>query len=599
MIHDKTERKLVRLYCKDWKFTGKDFKFRYPVDVTFSGICKEIRYDTFLTHIRSYDTYEVVTQIETNSSFIIPRNRYIIEIDSHVKIYAFVNSEIRITCDKDANISLEFDEEREIIFGVRSYHKRPEFTIKVTKDLEDIASGISLLSSSIKTSTCERSYPTLRGHPPLIEFSDHFEVPENLKKLSSGIEIFVPEKLEYLYTVAPLAYYLLADIRFGEPKIVSDGFEYYLSKFPEFENEVNWILQKIFFLDCLVRNAGLYKFNLKELEALEGLDFDINEIYNKSIGEQLPIYLDVPDEKIKKYMPKWHLSSYVKPYLENLKSIPFLLNNLSLIYLPRFEPISEREVIKLSLNDFFRGDALAMAEKKTVGRPFLKDSHNHMWISDVVSIDCAKSTEKAFYNQLKYYGKDKDHIDIALVLNDEKMIDEIEMVREIYRKRRDIPLKTKIYEFLSRDELSDIFARGFDLLHYIGHCEDGFVCSDGSLKASEIKENNTPTFFLNACNSYEEGEDLIKKGSVAGIVTLFKVCNEEALKIGYNFSRLLSNGFPIGTAMELARLTSIYGRDYLVLGNPEYYLTQKVRANIPVVYSIEKIDQDKLILKIK
>ncbi len=600
-IHDKTERKIIRFHCKDWKFMkSKHFKyFKYPVDIVFSGLCKEIKYDTFLTFVRNYDTYDIITQIERNKLFQLPKNKYIIEIDSHVKIYAFVDSEIRIACDKDANITFEFDKKTEIIFGVRSYHKRPESTIRVTEDIGDIAKAISLLSSSIKVKNCERSYPTLRGHPPLIEISDHFVAPDNLKKISSDVEIYVPEKLEYLYTVAPLAYYLLADIRFGEPKIVSNGFEYHLSKFPNFEDEVNWLLRKIFFLDCLVRNAGVYKLNLKELEAIEDLDIDIDDLFQLSIGEQLPTYIDIPDEKIKDSMPTWHLSSYVKPSLKNLESIPFLLNDLSTIYLPRYKPISEREIMKMSLNDFFRGNVLELAEVKNIGNPFLKDSQNHIWISDETIINCARSNEKAFYNQLKYLDKDKDHIDIALVLNDEKMIEEEELVREIYRRRTDISLKTKIFEYLSRDEFSDIFARDFDLIHYVGHCENGLLCYDGPLKTKEIEKNNTPAFFLNACNSYEEGEDLIKKGSVSGIVTLYKVCNEEALKVGYNFSRLLSKGFSIGKAMEIARLTSLYGRDYLVIGNPEYCLMQNIRTNITPSYEIEKINETDILLKVK
>ncbi|MFQ6050184.1 MAG: hypothetical protein ACE5K4_00650 [Candidatus Hydrothermarchaeota archaeon] len=593
-IYDTIEGKFTILRCNEFKFTENHFGFKYPVDITFSGFCKEVRYENFLTFVRNYDTYEIVRQIENSAFFTLPKNKYIIEINSHVKIYAFLDSEIKIKSRKIeecTEISLEFDKEREIIFGVRSYHKRPEFTIKVTKDLKDIANAISLFSSSIKTNTCERSYPTLRGHPPLIEFSDRFEAPDNLEKPSSGVEIFIPEKLEYIYTVAPLAYYLLADIRFGVPRIVSNDFEYRLPEFPEFENEVNWILQKIFFLDCLVRNAGLYKVNLNESEVLNDIDLDIDKLYYKSIEKQLPVYLDVPDEKIKSYMPKWHLSSYVKPRLENLRSIPFLLNNLSLIYLPRYEPISEREIIKMSLQKFFRGDLLDSSSRR-VGKPHLKEAQNHLWLSEEVVIDCAKSSEEAFFNQIRYNGKKKKKIKIALVLNDHKMLEEMELVKSIYRKRKDIPLKTNIYDFLSKDDLSDLFAHGFDLIHYIGHCDDGFVCSDGSLRAKDIEENNTPAFFLNACRSYEEGEGLIKKGSVAGIVTLFSVCNEAALKIGYNFSRLLSAGFSIGKAMELARLTSVYGRDYLVLGNSEYHLMQNPSFNLSFIYELEDLGED-------
>ncbi|MFQ6050384.1 MAG: hypothetical protein ACE5K4_01690 [Candidatus Hydrothermarchaeota archaeon] len=156
-----------KTFCKNWKFTGKKIGskyFRYPVDIVFSGICDEIKYDTFLTFVRNYDNYEIITQIERDKSITLPKNKYIIEIDSNVKIYAFLDSGIRIRCDKDVNITFEFDKGAEIVFGVRSHHKRPECKIRVKKDIEDIAKAISLLSSSIKVKNCGRSYPTLRGH---------------------------------------------------------------------------------------------------------------------------------------------------------------------------------------------------------------------------------------------------------------------------------------------------------------------------------------------------------------------------------------------------------------------------------------------------
>jgi hypothetical protein len=454
----------------------------------------------------------------------------------------------------------------------------------------------------MKTGTSERSYPTLRGHPPLIQIGDELSIPEGLERPESGVVVSVPERLSHLYVASPLIYYLMADVEFGEPGIYCDsGFEHRLpSRFPQFEEGVAEALQRVFFMDCLVRCAGVYLKELKELEAIEGLGLDIKDLFSKRVSEQLPVYFDVPWERLKRYMPDWHLSYYVRPTLQRTRVLPFILDRLALIRQPRSTKVSRRELTKSSLKDFFRsGDVFQIFEEKNITKPVLGHSQEHVWLSPETPIGVAKASEDAFFNQLKYLDRRKEKIEIALVLNDEKMLEEKKMVQRVYRQRRDIPLKVKIFDFISKEELADIFAQGFDLVHYIGHCDkSGLLCSDGGLNTKDLEENNTPLFFLNACNSYEEGANLLKTGSVGGVVTLYRVINEEALGIGYAFSRLLCNGFPLGKAMGMARMRSLYGQDYLILGNSEYSLIQEMSINAPFYCEIEK-RKNRFILSVK
>jgi hypothetical protein len=393
----------------------------------------------------------------------------------------------------------------------------------------------------------------------------------------------------------------MADIEFGEPVIYSDsGFEHKLPpRFPQFEERVAQALQRIFFMDCLVRCAGVYLKELKELEAIEGLGLDIKELFSKSVSEQLPVYFDVPWERLEEYMLKWHLSYYVKPVVHKVKALPFILNELALVRLPRYTKISMRDVTRSALDDFFRGDIFQMIEEKRITKPLLGESQGHVWLSPQTPIGIAKADEVAFFNQLKYLDRKRERIEIALVLNDEKMLKEKKMVQRVYRERKDVPLKVRIFDFTSKEELADIFAKRFDLVHYIGHCdESGLLCSDGGLRTKELKENNTPLFFLNACNSYEEGADLLSTGSVGGVVTVQRIINEVALDIGYTFSRLLCSGFPLRKAVELAKMRSLYGQDYLILGNGEYSLVQEGSAIVQFYYEIEK-KRDGFVLSVR
>lgn len=107
--------------------------------------------------------------------------------------------------------------------------------------------AISALSSALKTTTCERSYPTLRGHPPRIECGDKLHIPDELSRPETGIRLEVPPSLENVFVAAPLVYYLGAEMVPGEkPRLVTERFEYPLDDFP-LEREIERLLKQVFF----------------------------------------------------------------------------------------------------------------------------------------------------------------------------------------------------------------------------------------------------------------------------------------------------------------------------------------------------------------
>ncbi|MEM2925152.1 MAG: hypothetical protein QXJ68_05635 [Methanocellales archaeon] len=598
MIFDTDEKKTLNINLEDYEVIDQTYEFRFPVDRIFAVKCRKMQFNAFVTFIRRARDYELLKQITHPGAFEFNKDGYILEINAHLKIYIFLESEMKVIFD-ESKISFEFEPKTSVVIGARSYCKKPQARIKITKDLRDLARAISQLSSAIKIDNCERTYPTLRGHPPLIDFSKKAEIPE-LRKFKSGVEIYVPPRLEYIYSAAPLVYYLLADLKIGRPRIeCENGFHLELPSFPEFEDRVSEILQQVFFFDCLVRTAGLYKIKMREVSALEALNLDAKELYHKKIQDQISIYLEIPWKRVREFIPPWHLSTYVEPSLDRARALPFLLNELSLIYMPQAREITEREVISHSLKDFFRSGDEAEASRLLV-MPVLRNTQSHAWLSSKTPVDVVKAEEIAFLNQLRYTEAEKDHIDVALILNDDKMSEEQANVARIYKQRDDVPLETDIFQMASRRDLKEIFAAGYDMVHYIGHCDArGFLCSDGNLHASELEVNNTPAFFLNACRSYEEGMELIKRGSVCGVVTLFKVLNKEALEIGYTFARLLSCGFPVCDAVALARRRSLYGRDYLVLGNGMYVLMQGENFNVPFIWELEKESNNKYAIKVR
>jgi len=75
--------------------------------------------------------------------------------------------------------------------------------------------AVSALPSALKTTSPERTWPTLRGHPPLLELGDRLEIPDAIDPPDGEISLTVPREYASVYQAAPLAFFLGATIRPG------------------------------------------------------------------------------------------------------------------------------------------------------------------------------------------------------------------------------------------------------------------------------------------------------------------------------------------------------------------------------------------------
>jgi len=154
----------------------------------------------------------------------------------------------------------------------------PAGTIETPTDPESLMDAVSLLGSALQTTSPERSFPTLRGHPPLIEPGEEFRVPDRVEPVDSGIRIVVPPEYRYLYPVVSLAYYFAADVVPGDPpRIEGDGWTHPLE--PDFERRTGEVLRQAFHFDRLARTEGFYPVDLHERETTD-LDLDWGRLYD-------------------------------------------------------------------------------------------------------------------------------------------------------------------------------------------------------------------------------------------------------------------------------------------------------------------------------
>lgn len=447
-------------------------------------------------------------------------------------------------------------------------------TFTVSETPEGVATAISVLSAGMSTTGPERSHPDYRTHPPLVEIGDETYIPPRVREMvpQTDIIIDVPANYDELFVIAPLAYYLGASVRIGSgtARLSAPGVHKSFGSLSEIQFEAAALLRRVFFLDCLVRDVPDEEPPYQRI-ILDKIGLNPESIRTATPGERLAAYMGVKQASIMSELPTWHLSTYVSPSSDMIPSLPYLLDDLSLIYPPSARPIDEKELLSEALDDFYRG---SVANIEMVA-PDLQPGDLHAWLANGTPTGAYVPSVAAFRNRLATPAPEAP-LDITVVLNDDGMNDELEKVARFYNES---DRTTTMHRSLSVDELAQVFESRQDFVHYIGHCETGGLqCPDGELDIESLSSVGARTFFLNACGSYYQGQALIERGSVAGAVTLREVFNKPASNVGTTFARLFINGFGIERAMQLARRQIMMSTDYTVVGDGTYTLSDSKAA---------------------
>jgi len=532
----------------------------------------------------------------------LPADDYLLELTTApMKLYLAVESGLAFE-HADGAVVVSFDASSPVRVGARSFHEQPAGTVTVTDDPTDVMRAISLFGSALKTTSPERSFPTHRGHPPLVERGDAFEVPDGLARPDTGIELVVPPEYEYVYPAAPLAYYLGAAVVPGDsPRIVADGFEYPLA---EYEDAVHRVLRQTFFLDCLTRTEGHYEVDLHERRQVEPhLDLDFAALYDASPAERLVAYLGVPYATVADHVPEWNLTTHVMPRLDHVGVLPFVADDLALVRCPPTPAEASVEPTLDAQTEFLRADAEAEftrsaddsdvieADLDDVFQPSSVETVEHAWVGDGYPLGANKTSPNARRRRLQRDGVDSTDISVHVVCNDEKMRDE-EVVADHYGDHDLLSFDVDVHYDCSVAELRDLLATSANFLHYIGHVDDeGIHCSDGYLDARTLDSVDVEAFLLNACRSYEQGEALVDAGSFGGVVTLSDVANRIATKLGRPLARLLNHGFSLRVALAIARDQVLTGFRYGTIGDGGLTLVQNENGSV-AYWPVRRLEDD-------
>lgn len=549
--------------------------------------------------------------------------QYLVELTTTpLKLYLLVESGLEIQKTGEHSVVVDFGEETTVRVGARSFHEQPAGQVTITDDPEDLLNAISLFGAALKTTSPERSFPTLRGHPPRLKLGKEFQVSRGLDNPKTGVTLVVPPKRRAIAAASSLAYYLGAELVAGSPpRLIAGGVDYELPQpatdlgwsreADDFEREVNQLLKQIFFLDCLTRTEGFYQFDLYEREALESdLDLDFAHLYDQSIPTQLDAYLDVPFETIRPYVPTWNLLVDVVPTPENLELLPYVVDDLALI---RCSPPPEKRILRPEgdlADEYTTGrerrayrelqskpgaDDPEVHDMSFAGKPFMPwptRTVEHAYVGDGYPEGANKLMLEGFENQLDAEHADDSTINVHVVVND-PLLARKGILSHVYNDRNLIDIDVSYDQLVSPGELAAILEQPLDFFHFVGEVTpNGFGCPGNEfLKPYDVYPMGAKSFFLTGGTSYADAEWLIKRGSFGGVVAPEIEDGDDALVMGRWMARLLSQGFTLRSAASVVENVRPSQMEYCVLGDGGVSLVQS-ESSQPFLVDIESINND-------
>jgi len=539
-------------------------EFSVPLDTAMEFEAESLEFDlALIASVRTPDR-ELLGMAQEEGRFQDSRGLEI-QCDSlNIVLYVRTDTGVRITVSS-GHSTLCFDERTNVRIGVRSYHEHPAGVVTTSSDPRDLMRAISTFGSALKTFSPERSFPTLRGHPPEIAFRSRLEVPEALTPPDTGIRIRIPKDHASIFTVAPLAYYLGATLVPGDsPAILADGCEFGLDA-STLAADVQAVLHHLFVLDCVLRTVGLYPVDLEEAAAgLSRMDLDLQALYDAPIAQRTAAYLEVPVGRFSDLLT-WPQSADVPPEPRHAELLPYLTYRLAAIRSP---PRSAGH--RLGRSETSTGgtaDARSQAGSVRIVEPELSLATHHAWVGEGVPAGGSAPILTAYVSGLDRHPS-QDDISVAVLCADSGMATEIP---DLYTFENYQSLTPEIHENVTTDHVRRVVEGGVDFIHFVGHVSPaGLRCKDGVLDAATLSPGRLPAFFLNGCVSYHQGVELVRKGSPGGLVSLEALDNDSAVEAGRHLSQFLSYGCTLAQSLEA--ISWVSPLEYALVGDGEQRL---------------------------
>lgn len=548
-------------------------RFRAPLDVAVTVEAATIRLSPTANFIARHPDGTFVDQGVFDHPIDLPSDTYELEVAiSPFKLYiAIEDTAVTISNDADG-AQIVLDHETTVTFGLRSFYQRPAGTVTSSSDPTDLMQAVSTFGSALQTHSPERSFPTLRGHPPELAIRGRPSTPADLEPPETGVKIEVPPSYDAIFTVAPLAFYLGATVEPGpDPGVVAAGTTHAFDP-DTLATDVAALLKHCLLLDCVVRTVGLYPTDLYELGRLaERTTIDRDALYELQLDERTARYLDIPLSATTDLMT-WPAVADIDPIPLNAEALPYLSYRLAAIRAPaagtRRTPDPDPDPGSVDdpppdMRGFLPGDTTTHPDLVDPA-PF--DARQHLWVADGTPAGGAKPTLGSYLRSTDATAS-TDGLDVHVVCGPE---DDPSDLRENYRTYSAVDRTVTVHPTPTTNELRSLLQDDVDFLHFRGATtSDGLECLDGALEVLTLPEMNADCFLLEDAASFQPALALIHTGGIAGAVTMG--AGTEPSDPGAVLAELLDFGFSIAAATDV--LERVSGDDeYVVLGDGDHQI---------------------------
>jgi hypothetical protein len=562
--------------------------FTFPVDAAVEIEANELALPMYqaVTFFRDGDAVRRVDTPETDADWLDPATYEVDFSPPAAKTYVKVaDAAARVSLDGNRT-AVELDHATRVLVGVRSHHERPVETVTTTTDPREVMAAVSTFGSALKTLTPDRSWPTLRGHPPAVRLGDALDVPDAVAPPDTGVTVEVPPEYGAVFSVASLAYYLGATVEPGpEPVVTAAGTTHRLDG-DSLATAAHDFLEHVLALDTAARTAGVFPFDHAQADRIdERTSLDPEHVFSLPVDERTAAYAAVPRTATADLLD-WHLTADVVADPRHASVLPFLVDELAAVRSPPPAPTpAERDPVPDALDRGTTSDGTGPA---SVLVPDLVDTPGQVWVGDGFAVRASNPTLGSLRRGLDWPQGDGP-LEVHVVYNDDR-IDAPD--RAAYDTHAVADTDVRVSRDLTTAELRAVLTAETEFLHFVGHVtERGMVCPDGELDVRTLPETGVGAFFLNGCRSYEQGFALLSAGAVGGIVTVDDVEDETAGAVGQEAAMLLDAGYPLYAVLDVLGRTSVDASRYTVLGDPTLALRRAV-GDHPILWAYDTADLD-------
>ncbi|MFC3959538.1 hypothetical protein [Halovivax cerinus] len=494
-----------------WDRLDDESALSEPVDTRISGRANELSFPWVHTWVWNLDdgrrTFCTKLTDERTERRLEP-GAYQLTFDDAIQVVIEFDGDATIERRADRRATVSFPQPTVVTIGFRSLVDIPEHTVTVPRTPAGVGRALSSFAVARRDDGPGIASPIGRGHPPRIRFGAETEIPDAVRESmgETGVELWVPDRLDALVPLTSLAFYLGASVTVADRddvalRIPSVDIDRRFRPAPALQHEAADVLRRVVSLDTLVRLAA-QQANLAELEAFERLALDVDRLYESDLAERLETYLD-PDlayDRLEPALPPWHYTMYVEPTYEHVPPLSSFAHRLARVYLPS------------------AADGIDSVGPIPGERPDPDGGSGQFtgWLGQGEPSGPFLSRPAAYENRTAYVderGSDRS----VLVVADDRRSAVVETARDVYRDRSAYPAEVDVCENATVDDLRAAVEPRREFVHYVGELDgSAFVCADGTVSPTDSKWGGRAVL-LDVPDSLSAATELVDRGAVAAV----------------------------------------------------------------------------------